>query len=407
MNEAKKHSGNPAITSIFTADPSAHVWDDGRIYIYASHDIDPARGCDLMDRYHVFSSEDMVNWRDEGEILSAADVKWGRPEGGFMWAPDAAYKNGMYYFYYPHPSGSDWNKTWKMGVASSKYPAKDFTDLGYIEGMGGFALIDPCVLTDDDGKAYIYYGGGGKCMGGELNDDMVSLKNGMTDMTGLDDFHEAAWVFKRNGLYYLTYSDNNHGANHMKYCISKNPLGPWQYKGIFLEPTGCDTSHGSVVEYKGQWYMFYHNQALSGRGTLRSVCIDKLFFNDDGTIKVVEQTLTGVESVGDAPAENPDKKIYEIGKTITPDEQIKILSADGKNGGRATLKIYYTADADEKLAKMNLVVNENDYLLINAPSDKNLTYITVKLDKGETNTITLTAKKGIINISNIEIDPLD
>nr|WP_218834979.1 family 43 glycosylhydrolase [Paenibacillus sp. E222] len=105
----KTTSMNPAITSIYTADPSAHVWNDGKIYIYASHDMDPARGCDLMDRYHVFSSEDMVHWLDEGEILRSDDVSWGRPEGGFMWAPDCAYKNGTYYFYYPHPSDSNWN----------------------------------------------------------------------------------------------------------------------------------------------------------------------------------------------------------------------------------------------------------------------------------------------------------
>jgi hypothetical protein len=90
--------GNPFITSIYTADPSAHVWADGRLYVYPSRDIDPPRGCDLMDRYHVFSTADMVHWRDEGEILRASQVPWGRKEGGFMWAPDCAYKNGTYYF---------------------------------------------------------------------------------------------------------------------------------------------------------------------------------------------------------------------------------------------------------------------------------------------------------------------
>ena len=103
---------NPFVTHIFTADPSAHVWKDGRLYVYPSHDVDPPRGCDLMDRYHVFSTDDMVNWTDHGEILNSSQVPWGRPEGGFMWAPDCAYKNGTYYFYFPHPSGTDWNNTW-------------------------------------------------------------------------------------------------------------------------------------------------------------------------------------------------------------------------------------------------------------------------------------------------------
>src|ERR1039458_6019765 len=111
-------AGNPFITSIYTADPSAHVWSDGRLYVYPSRDIDPPRGCDLMDRYHVFSTDDMVTWRDEGEILRASQVPWGRPQGGFMWAPDCAFKDGKYYFYFPHPSGANWNNTWKIGVAT-------------------------------------------------------------------------------------------------------------------------------------------------------------------------------------------------------------------------------------------------------------------------------------------------
>jgi arabinoxylan arabinofuranohydrolase len=125
---------NPFVTDIYTADPSAHVWADGRLYVYPSHDIAPPRGCDLMDQYHVYSTADMISWRDEGEIFRATDAEWGRPDGGFMWAPDAAYKNGTYYFYYPHPSGTEWNTTWKIGVATSKSPAKDFKSQGYILG---------------------------------------------------------------------------------------------------------------------------------------------------------------------------------------------------------------------------------------------------------------------------------
>src|SRR5246127_3476887 len=99
---------NPFVTDMYTADPSAHVWADGRLYVYPSHDVAPPRGCDLMDKYHVYSTDDMVHWKDHGVILQASDVSWGRPEGGFMWAPDCAYKNGVYYFYFPHPSGSNW-----------------------------------------------------------------------------------------------------------------------------------------------------------------------------------------------------------------------------------------------------------------------------------------------------------
>ena len=144
---------NPFIRHLYTADPSAHVWADGRLYVYASHDIDPPRGCDLMDQYHVFSTDDMVHWTDHGEILRASQVPWGRKEGGFMWAPDCAYKDGTYYFYFPHPSGTYTNDSWKIGVATSKEPAANFTVQGYIEGLD--PIIDPCVFVDDDGQAYI------------------------------------------------------------------------------------------------------------------------------------------------------------------------------------------------------------------------------------------------------------
>lgn len=424
MARFKQTSHNPAITSIFTADPSAHVWGDGKVYIYASHDMDPARGCDLMDRYHVYSSSNMVNWTDEGEILRSDDVTWGRPEGGFMWAPDAAYKNGTYYFYYPHPSGTAWNDTWKMGVATSDHPSKGFVDRGYIEGLGGFAMIDPCVLVDDDGRAYMYYGGGGRCAGGELNDDMLSLKDGMRDMEGLDDFHEAAWVFKRNGVYYLTYSDNLHDNNRMKYATSERPLGPWTYRGVFLEPTGCSTSHGSVAEFKGQWYMFYHNQEISNQGNLRSVCIDKLFFNEDGTIQTVQQTsVGGIDPVGEAPAANPHEKTYAASSAgggaalsegvVTGLQQEGAYAlfehVDGGAGGRAELHFRYTTS--DRLAKLRLEVNGEDWSLLNflstggASDDTGYASFTVPLLPGSTNTIRLAGGYGEVRVSGLIVSP--
>lgn len=285
-------ANNPFITHMYTADPSAHVWKDGRLYVYASHDIFPPRGCDYMDRYHVFSTDDMINWTDHGEILNSGQVPWGRREGGYMWAPDCAYKDGTYYFYFPHPSGTHTGNTWKIGVATSRKPASDFKVQGYIEGVPSY--IDPCIFMDDDGQAYIYNGGSSRCYGGKLKDNMVELDGPMVEMQGLNDFHEGAWIHKCNGIYYLSYPDNHINENgkqynRIHYAMSTSPLGPWDYKGILLEETDCDTSHGSIVEYKGQWYMFYHNCALSGRGNLRSICFDRLFYNEDGTIRIVEQ----------------------------------------------------------------------------------------------------------------------
>lgn len=290
------NSPNPFIRHMYTADPSAHVWKDGRLYVYASHDNTPPRGCDLMDRYHVFSTDDMIRWTDHGEILSSDQVPWGRKEGGFMWAPDCAYKNGTYYFYFPHPSETAWDNSWKVGVATSKKPAEGFKVQGYIQGMD--PLIDPCVFVDDDGQAYIYNGGGGICKGGRLKDNMIELDGPMQKMEGLEDFHEATWIHKYNGKYYLSYSDNHDdkwndgvkGDNRMRYAISDSPLGPWVYKGIYMEPTDSYTNHGSIVKYKGQWYSFYHNSALSNQDWLRSICVDKLHHNPDGTIQRVRQT---------------------------------------------------------------------------------------------------------------------
>jgi hypothetical protein len=302
-------SGNPFVRHIYTADPSARVWADGRLYVYPSQDINPPSGCDRMDKYHVFSTDDMINWTDHGQIVEASQVPWDVPitnastNATFMWAPDCAYKNGKYYFYFPHPEGPTWNDTWRIGIAVSDYPASDFTVLpqplqgttvSWKESNGQTVtapgLIDPCVFTDEDGEVYFYMGGGNRCFGGKLKENMTEVDGELQPMTGLYDFHEGAWVFKRNGLYYLTYADNSGGGNKLRYATSVNPLGPWSHKGVYLNSTTSDTSHGSVVEYNGQWWAFYHTADLSGTGLLRSICVDSLFFNEDGTIRQVKQT---------------------------------------------------------------------------------------------------------------------
>jgi len=333
-------SGNPIFTSIFTADPSAHVWNDGRIYVYPSHDIFPSRGSDLMDKYHVFSSDNMVDWVDEGEILRADDVPWGRPEGGFMWAPDAAHKDGTYYFYFPHPSGSNWNNTWKIGVATSDKPAADFTVQGYIQGLPGSNLIDPSIFRDDDGTYYLYAGGGAVSYGAKLGADMMTIDGPLMQFTELEDFHEAAWVFKRENLYYLMYADGNPGANRMRYATSSHPLGPWTNRGVLLDPVShSETTHGSIVQYKGNWYLFYHDAKVSSNGTLRSVNVDKVIFNANGTIQKVVQTPDGVPAVGPRSYANEVKYYDLINENFDPYTQKTEYAMNGSNvviGGGAT-----------------------------------------------------------------------
>ena len=278
--------------ALYTADPSAHVWADGRLYVYASHDMEPTQGCDRMDRYHVFSTTDMKNWTDHGEIMNSATVKAqvGMGIDGFMWAPDCAYnkEDQLYYFYFPHKIDAN---TWRIFVATSKEPAAKFRVQGVIDGIP--STIDPCVFVDDDGQPYIYTSGAGKgCWGAKLRkDDWTKLDGVMSPLTGFTDFHEAPWVHKYKGKYYLSHSDNHagsQGGNRMQYSMSNNPLGPYTPCGSYMYPHGEETAHGSIVEYNGRWYSFYHTANYSGRGALRSVCVDPIEYDQTNKLKMVQ-----------------------------------------------------------------------------------------------------------------------
>lgn len=278
--------------TLYTADPSAHVWADGRLYVYASHDMEPTQGCDRMDRYHVFSTTDMKNWTDHGEIMNSATVKAhvGMGIDGFMWAPDCAYnkEEQLYYFYFPHKIDAN---TWRIFVATSKEPAAKFRVKGVIDGIP--STIDPCVFVDDDGQPYIYTSGAGKgCWGAKLRkDDWTKLDGVMSPLSGFTDFHEAPWVHKYKGNYYLSHSDNHagsQGGNRMQYSMSNNPLGPFTPCGAYMYPHGEETAHGSIVEYKGRWYSFYHTANYSGKGALRSVCVDPIKYDQNNKLKMVQ-----------------------------------------------------------------------------------------------------------------------
>ena len=292
VNFASEMYQNSFTGTLYTADPSAHVWADGRLYVYASHDMEPTQGCDRMDRYHVFSTAVMKNWTDHGEIMNSATVKAhvGMGIDGFMWAPDCAYnkEDQLYYFYFPHKIDTD---TWRIFVATSKEPAAKFRVKGVIEGIP--STIDPCVFVDDDEQPYIYTSGAGKgCWGAKLRkDDWTKLDGVMSPLTGFTDFHEAPWVHKYKGKYYLSHSDNHassQGGNRMQYSVSNNPLGPFTPCGVYMYPHGEETAHGSIVEYKGKWYTFYHTANYSGRGALRSVCVDPIEYDQNDRLKVVQ-----------------------------------------------------------------------------------------------------------------------
>lgn len=284
---AQNRRSNPIVSHMYTADASAHVWDDGRLYVYPSTDQVPPRAYSTMDGYHVFSTDDMITWKDHGEILHSRDVPWGLKNGGYMWAPDCTYKEGTYYYFFPHKNAE---KVWEIGVATSKKPASDFKQQGYIKGANTFC--DPCVFKDDDGQFYLYAVVDAKCYAAKLKDNMMEIEGEMVHQVGVDQHREGPFVFKRKGKYYMIYPDHHRPYNEMQYSMSDNPLGPWEPKGLIMDQNDLITMHGSIVEYKGQWYIFYHNGSLSGGISVnRSICFDPVYFNEDGSIQMVKKSL--------------------------------------------------------------------------------------------------------------------
>ncbi len=294
---------NPIITHMYTADPSAHVFD-GKMYLYPSHDRDSARTFDMND-WHVFSSEDLVNWTDHGVALALKDIIWAKKEA---WAPDCAFHNGKYYFYYP--TDQDY-----IGVAVGDKPEGPFTDpLGkplitrQTTGVKATRdLIDPCIFIDDDGTPYLFFGQN-DVNAVKLNDDMISFNDSIQIVEGTQEFFEAVWIHKYKNKYYMSYSGRANGKK-IYYSMSDHPMGPYEFKGFILDEVNSGTNHHSIVEYKGQWYLFYHNsdlfleneppdsEELRYKGVRRSVCVDYLYYNDDGTIKEVIPTKNGIQAV--------------------------------------------------------------------------------------------------------------
>ena len=290
---------NPVIRNQYTADPTARVFN-GKVYLYPSHDIispvAPERKWFCMEDYHVFSSEDLVNWRDHGVILSQENVPWGNPAGYSMWAPDCVYKDGKYYFAFPNAPKN--GRGFGIGIATADSPEGPFTPEP--EAIKGVFGIDPCILVDKDGSAYLYWQGMGICVA-KMTDDLKAIEGRPTRLDA--DFpagqKEGPFAFERNGHYYLTYPwvREKNGTETLAYAMSDNPMGPFEYKGVFMveSPTGCWTNHHSFVEYKGEWYLFYHHNDYSPNfDKNRSVRIDRVTFNEDGTINPVTPTLRGV-----------------------------------------------------------------------------------------------------------------
>jgi hypothetical protein len=292
---------NPFIRNQHTADPSARVFN-GRVYVYPSHDIlanrDRGRiGWFCMEDYHVFSSENLRDWTDHGVIVSQEEVAWVNPNSYSMWAPDCIERNGKFYFYFPsNPKDSTFGRGFGVGVAVADNPEGPFTSQpGPIQEVRG---IDPNPLIDTDGQAYLYWSARNIFVA-RLKENMLELADEPVIIDNLPDegLKEGPWVFERNGLYYLTYPHVENRTERLEYAMGKSPTGPFEVIGVIMDESasGCWTNHQSITEYEGQWYLFYHDMDLSPRfDKARSIRVDSLFFNADGTIRKVTPTLRGV-----------------------------------------------------------------------------------------------------------------
>ena len=321
--DGKKPISQPLVSTIYTADPSAHVFN-GKIYIYPSHDIESGTAEDDegghfdMKDYHILSMDKIGGKvKDNGVALDIKDIPWA---GRQLWAPDAAYKNGTYYLYFPVKDKQD---IFRIGVATSKSPTGPFKPEP--TPIAGSYSIDPCVFQDTDGKAYLYFGGiwGGQLQRwdnnkydakgalkkpeelayqprvAQLSADMKSFAAPVKELKilGKDGkpfyekdndkrFFEAAWMHKYNGKYYFSYSTGD--THNICYAIGDTPYGPFTYQGIVLNPVQGWTNHHSIVQIGSKWYIFYHDVQLSGKTHLRNVKVTELTYNADGTIKPID-----------------------------------------------------------------------------------------------------------------------
>lgn len=292
---------NPLVRHIYTADPAPLVYNN-RFYIFTGHD-EGGSGWTL-NGWHVLSSSDMVNWTDHGEVLAVKDVTWLNTKQA--WAAQCVERNGKFYFYICD-SG-------EIGVAVADNvlgPYKDALGKPLISNTTPGACpgddnIDPSVFIDDNGAAYIYWGTDRVNRQAKLKSTMIEIDGSITVPQGTTRFFEVSWVHKYNNTYYYSYAAYNaNGDNwpsNIDYCTSSNPLGPWTYKGTLNGFAGSGTNHAGIVPFKDKWYFVYHTDYLSG-GTAweRSVQIDYMYYNTDGTLKKIAQTTSGVLSIDTAP----------------------------------------------------------------------------------------------------------
>ena len=297
-------SGNPIFTDAWTCDPAPLVVGD-RLYVYTGEDIyKDGENIGLPGNYNiadwrVYSTTDMVHWRSHGVKLRPEDFPNGKK--GIAWAAQCIQKGDKFYWYvtYNTPSGGQC-----IGVAIGDTPVGPFKPhpKPLVEDKDtpgrGWNDIDPTVLIDDDGTAWLSWGHTNNYVA-KLKDNMIELDGEITD-TGMQNYTEGPWLYKRNGMYYNFYPGMGRGGEVINYSTAKDLKGPWTFRG---QVTGAAknsfTIHPGVIDFKGRTFLFYHNGTLDrdgqkGQGLRRSVCVDELFFNEDGTVKPLTQTKEGI-----------------------------------------------------------------------------------------------------------------
>jgi len=315
---------NPFIKDQFTADPSARVFN-GKVYVFPSHDIisptEPERKWFCMEDYHVFSSDNLVDWTDHGVIATQNKISWVREDSYAMWAPDAIEKDGKYYFYFPAAAKPEFGRGFMIGAAIADKPEGPYAIID--KPIAGATGIDPCPFIDKDGQAYLYWCGRGMWVA-KLKPNMIELDGEPQQVQGLPaggGLKEGPFVFERNGIYYFTFPwVKNNTTELLYYCAGDNPMGPFKDGGVIMDEwaDGCWTNHHSFINFKGQWYLFYHHNDYSPDfDKNRSARIDSVRFNPDGSMQKVIPTLRGV-GITDARKEiNIDRYTSISDTTVT------------------------------------------------------------------------------------------
>jgi arabinoxylan arabinofuranohydrolase len=323
---------NPIVQTNYTADPAPMVYN-GKVYLYTSHDEDESTWFTMND-WRLYTTEDMVNWTDHGAALSYKEFDWAKMNA---WAPQCIERNGKFYMYVPNTTREGKGA---IGVAVADSPYGPFIDpLGKPLVSNSNADIDPTVFIDDDGQAYLFWGNP-VCYYLKLNEDMISYdgeikqipntieafgkREGKANEQRPTTYEEGPWMYKRNNIYYLFFAAGPI-SEHIGYSTSKNIEGPWKYQGVVM-PTqgGSFTNHPGVIDFKGKSYFFYHNAALpGGTGFTRSVCVEELKFNKDGTIIPMNMTEGIKQSLSPL---NPYAKTEA--ETISWSEGVKSMKND-------------------------------------------------------------------------------